>query len=245
MKKALLFLLLGLLGFPAAQADPFSDANQAFAEGRYDAAIQGYQALLDARGWSAPVLYDLGNAEFRAGHPGAALLAYERARLLAPRDPDLAANLAHVRAKGGLPDPRSHAERAASFLSADEWAGLGSLLLVLGCAALGTASALSGTGRRSLAVLGAAALAGTVLAAAALAVLWPGLSRAIVVVPNATVRLSPFDDAQPAFAPPEGASLPVLGRHDAWLLVGDGVHADANRRGWIAGREAVPVLPGK
>ena len=46
---------------------------------------------------SAASLYNVGNAYARAGKPGLAVLNYERARLLTPDDPDLAANLATVR----------------------------------------------------------------------------------------------------------------------------------------------------
>ena len=48
-------------------------------------------------GYSAPALYNLGNAYARTGKPGLAVLNYERARLLDPSDPDLETNLRHVR----------------------------------------------------------------------------------------------------------------------------------------------------
>ena len=47
-------------------------------------------------GYSAAALYNLGNAYARAGKPGLAVLNYERAALLAPDDPDIAANLHFV-----------------------------------------------------------------------------------------------------------------------------------------------------
>ena len=73
------------------------------------AAILGMAALTGA-GWagtvdgpviqsaySAPALYDLGNFYARAGRPAMAVLNYERARILAPTDPDIQANLSQVR----------------------------------------------------------------------------------------------------------------------------------------------------
>ncbi len=47
-------------------------------------------------GYSAAALYNQGNAYARAGKPGLAVLNYERAALLAPDDPDIAANLQYV-----------------------------------------------------------------------------------------------------------------------------------------------------
>ena len=47
--------------------------------------------------YSADGLYNLANSYARAGKPGLAVLNYERAALLAPYDPDIAANLEYVR----------------------------------------------------------------------------------------------------------------------------------------------------
>ena len=46
---------------------------------------------------SAPALFNRGNALVREGKPGPAILAYERAQQLAPRDPAIAVNLQAVR----------------------------------------------------------------------------------------------------------------------------------------------------
>src|SRR5689334_22583951 len=83
----------------------FEAANRAYAQGRYRDAIAGFESLVSTRGYSAPLLYDLGNAYQREGSVGRAVLNYRRAQLLAPRDPDLAANLSLVRAAAGLPAP--------------------------------------------------------------------------------------------------------------------------------------------
>ena len=43
---------------------------------------------------SPALLFNYGNAEFKAGHLGKAIAAYRRAELLAPRDAEIRANLA-------------------------------------------------------------------------------------------------------------------------------------------------------
>jgi hypothetical protein len=48
---------------------------------------------LPASGYSASALYNKANALARTGNVGPAILSYERARLLAPSDPDIADNL--------------------------------------------------------------------------------------------------------------------------------------------------------
>src|ERR1700726_3799579 len=69
-------------------------------------------------GYSAPALYNLANAYARAGKPGLAVLNYERAKLLDPNDPDIDANLRHVRESSGLPtEPVRVLDRLARIFS--------------------------------------------------------------------------------------------------------------------------------
>lgn len=75
----------------------FFQANQAYKEGRYDEAIEGYRRLVEAGNSSGHLFYNLGNAYFRSDQLGRAVLNYERARILLPRDADLKFNLDYAR----------------------------------------------------------------------------------------------------------------------------------------------------
>jgi len=75
----------------------FQEAGRAYREGQYQAAYDGYQRLLRTERANGDLLYNLGNAAFRLNQTGRAILYYERARVLLPRDPDLAFNLGHAR----------------------------------------------------------------------------------------------------------------------------------------------------
>src|SRR5204862_249788 len=67
----------------SAQTDGnFSKANQDYAQGHFKESISGYEALVRAGQWSANLFYDLGNAYFRTGDFGHAILNYERALAL-------------------------------------------------------------------------------------------------------------------------------------------------------------------
>jgi hypothetical protein len=88
---------------PSARADTesaaalFARANAAYETGDYPSAIGEYTRLAET-GVAAPELfYNLGNAYYKEGDLGRAVLWYERARRLAPRDPDLRENLALAR----------------------------------------------------------------------------------------------------------------------------------------------------
>jgi tetratricopeptide (TPR) repeat protein len=76
-----------------AQEEIFEQGNQLYLEGDYAGAVEAYQAVLDAGFESVALHYNLGNAHFKTGELGLSILAWERARSLAPNDPDVLANL--------------------------------------------------------------------------------------------------------------------------------------------------------
>ncbi len=77
--------------------EQFFEANQAYKDHQFQQAIDGYLHLIDNGPENGQVYYNLGNAYFRLGDLGRAILSYERARLLIPRDGDLSFNLSHAR----------------------------------------------------------------------------------------------------------------------------------------------------
>ncbi|MDY6987038.1 MAG: SH3 domain-containing protein [Thermodesulfobacteriota bacterium] len=75
----------------------FFTANQAYKEGRFEEAIDRYGRLLDSGHRNGHLYYNLGNAHFRLNQIGRAILNYERAHLLLPRDADLKFSLGYAR----------------------------------------------------------------------------------------------------------------------------------------------------
>lgn len=92
-------IILGL-GGALAGATPadqlFVQANAAYKEGRYDAAVEDYKKILGLGLESGNLYYNLGNSYFKKGEPGQALLHYERALCFIPGDSDLRSNHAYV-----------------------------------------------------------------------------------------------------------------------------------------------------
>lgn len=84
--------------YKAAEASRDS-ANVAYAKGNYQSAIALYQKVIDNCYANADVYYNLGNAYYRSDNLTQAILAYERARLLAPGDRDIRHNLDIARSK--------------------------------------------------------------------------------------------------------------------------------------------------
>jgi len=77
-------------------------SNQAYQEGRYQEAVNGYLHLIQMGSGNGHVYYNLGNAYFKNNQPGHAILNYEKARLFIPRDADLNFNLSQCRRQIGV-----------------------------------------------------------------------------------------------------------------------------------------------
>ncbi len=83
--------------FAADVASDFNSANKLYAQGKFSDAATAYEKILQTGVQSPALLFNAGNAEFKAGHLGKAIAAYRQASLLSPRDAELRANLAFVR----------------------------------------------------------------------------------------------------------------------------------------------------
>ena len=86
---------------PTTPQTAFFRANTLYTQGQYAEAVEAYEAVLQSGLASGNVYFNLGNAYFKAGQVGRAILSYERARRFLPSDPDLAANLGFARSLTG------------------------------------------------------------------------------------------------------------------------------------------------
>ncbi len=71
----------------------FIEANQAYAEGDYQNAIELYSKILEQGIESGEVYFNLGNAYYKTNNIGRAILYYEKARKFIEGDPALEQNL--------------------------------------------------------------------------------------------------------------------------------------------------------
>ncbi|MCA1784850.1 MAG: BatD family protein, partial [Desulfobacteraceae bacterium] len=92
--------LAGALPEPGHAADTtprFIDAVNKYQAGAFAAAAKSFEAIAESGIRNGHLFYNIGNAWFKAGETGHAILWYERANRLIPRDPDLRFNLAYAR----------------------------------------------------------------------------------------------------------------------------------------------------
>ena len=88
----------------------FYTAGAMYEYGEYDKAIKEYNKIIEKGFESGAIYYNLGNCYFKKGKLGKALLNYEKAKRLIPRDSDLESNYKYARSlvKGGfIKDKRS------------------------------------------------------------------------------------------------------------------------------------------
>jgi tetratricopeptide (TPR) repeat protein len=211
--------------------------NSAYQAGRYDEAAGQYRRVVEAGFESGALYFNLANAELRSGRIGAAILDYERARRLLPRDPDVRANLGYALEQAGVEPPAPPLWRRVAFplaarLATAELAPVVALLWIVFWGTLAVALVVAPTRPMWRRAAWAAGLL-LVFFAANLAVrLWDTeLTRTAVVTAGGetAVRFEPAESGTEHFRAREGDMLVVGGENGGWYRV---ERADG-RRGWI------------
>jgi hypothetical protein len=191
-------------------------------------------------GVSVPALFNEGNADQRAGRIGSAILNYERAQWLAPRDQAIAQNLHAAREKAGVAAATVPAwQRPAHALSFDGLTVLASIsLLLFSLLVFGTRlipTTLRGLARGVSTTLGVTAL----LAASAVAARWPELDRAVVQGNHATAHIAPAASSGSAFELKSGELVTTRRAHGDFVLV----RTLDQRSGWVARSAVERIIP--
>jgi hypothetical protein len=236
IRWAFLFMLIASFGV-RAEPPAIAAAEHAAAGGDYQGAVKNYEQALAQSGFSAPVLFNLGNAWLRLGKPARAILEYERALVLAPRNPAIEANLAAAQQRAGVTEPVvGRWQGAARVFSFDTylWAGLIAIWVL--CVA-GVLLCLTGTARRLARPLILLAAVTLCVSADAAVVCWPDLYRAVVVQGPGTLRLAPAASAASSSTVREGEVVWLQDRFGGFHFV----RTVDGRSGWMSDDEAVAV----
>ena len=216
--------------------------NQAYDQGKFAEAKQGYEKLIDSGSGSANVFYNLGNADFRLGSAGRAILDYERALALNPRHPEAQANLKLLRDQNGAKLlPLSWSSRMANYLTPEIWtivAAVSGWAVIFGLVFLVTSRRDENFGLWMLCLLS------VVVCAVAVVSLWSiakDQTLGVITARQAEARLAPAESAGVAEALPAGSQVRVLSERGEWVyceLPGKG-------RGWIPDGAVERVRPAK
>jgi len=224
-----------------AQADTeFAKANQDFAQGHFKEAISGYEALIGGGQRSANVFYDLGNAYFRTGDFGRAILNYERALALQRHHPEATANLQIARDEAhALEIQPSSLERYLQFASLNQYSIAAATAFWFATFAM---FALIFKRRRSARAIAVSICCLLVLAAALYAIFIlergsKGQALAVVTGKDVQARLATADTANSVLALPAGSEIRILSTRGDWIYAA----LPNNLRGWIPAKNAERV----
>lgn len=212
----------------------FVSANRAFKAGEYEEAIEGYQQLADSGHASGHLYYNLGNAYFRANYLGRAILNYERALLLIPRDADLNFNLRHARdmMKDPVIDSRSFVHQTFFWLNSVTLGELFWTFAVLNAllwGALLTRLFHRGEWNYYLSLILAIFW---LIASISFGLKWYGAAtddRAVILEKEVNILAGPDVNDTVLFKLHEGSIVHLERSEDGWLLVS----LPDKKRGWI------------
>jgi tetratricopeptide (TPR) repeat protein len=218
----------------------FAKANQNYAQGHFKEAISDYETLVHSGQWSANLFYDVGNAYFRAGDFGRAILNYERALALERHHPEAAANLQIARDEArALEMQPSWSERYLQFGSINQYSITAAVAFWIG---LFCVVGLIFARRRSAATIALLILSLLVSVLAILAIYeldYRNNARALAIVTGKDVqaRLATADTANSVLALPPGSEVKILSTRGDWVYAA----LPNNLRGWIPAKSMEQV----
>ena len=235
-----LFVLAAFVASGNAQEDAFAKGNQEYAAGRFREAIELYENAVGGGATNAAVFYNLGNAYYRAGDLGRAILNYERALALESHYPEAEANLRLVRDKArALELKRSALDRIVLQTSATTYSVIAAIAFWIAAFCLATMffsgrpSPLRATMLVTSVLVCAAGVAGVYLSETGSA----GRALAIVTAAGTEARVATADSASTVLALPPGSQVKVLSRRGDWLYA----TLPNDLRGWIPAQNAERV----
>lgn len=258
MKKTFLIyviLLLGVLaGATPTQAQTvdtdtlWERAGTLYTAGDYNGALMVYDSISSAGWTSAKLFYNMGNAYFKSGKIGEAILYYNKAQKLASADDDVAYNLAY--ANSFVKDKievvpefflKEWFSALGDTMSSDSWAVLS--LVALGLTLAFGLVYLLGAKRKVrkagfvVALVGAVVTIATGGFAAAERRDVLDCSEAVVVSSAAAVKSSPDRTSKDIFILHEGTKVKVLDTYGAWneIRIADG------NEGWISSSAIIVI----
>jgi tetratricopeptide (TPR) repeat protein len=236
-----LVILLTAVALTANAADEsaFAKANQAYAEGHFEEAATGYENLIRSGNWNADLFYDLGNARYRLGDFGQAILNFERALALDPRHPEADANLRLARDEGrALELRRDWIERYAGMATVKQYTIAAAIafwfaLFIIAHLFFSRRSA----GRIALIALSVIVCAASIFAIFMIENGARGDALAIVTGKDVEARLATADNAKSVLVLPAGSEIKILSERGDWVYAA----LPNDQRGWIPASSAERV----
>jgi hypothetical protein len=247
--------LLARAATPAAEdaTEAMLTANGLYESGQFGRAAQVYEQLVGQGYVDSALFYNLGNAYYKQGDPGRAIINYRRAQQPAPRDPDIQANLALARAQtvdrveasddGGLFSQLGEAMQSRFTLDELAMAALAVWVLFVFLLILRSTARSGSRWRKGLQyglVAVTVVLVVSVLALGGLLYVGSGESAGVIVAPVVDVTSGPGAQYVTTFSLHNGAEVNLLETRGSWVRL---ALPGGELEGWVP-RSAVEAVTG-
>ncbi|WP_309383015.1 tetratricopeptide repeat protein [Cerasicoccus frondis] len=242
MKKLMriVFFFAAMIAAVVARAESpealFEQANALYQDEQYEPAIEAYQQMLPDH-QSANVHYNLGNAYYQLDDFGPAVLHYEKALALDPRNPDIQANLELTQEAAQLtPDAPTWPQIIGNLAPVNLWAWLAaiSFWVTVALVILAPMYRWKGPLRGGL----------TALSIVLLAVSGMGLfgwhqrgQQGVVLSDEATLSVAPTSTSPAAGSVKAGQLAQIREQHGDYFLVSLG----EDKIGWLSKTAFAPI----
>ena len=205
--------------------------NRLYTNGHYQEAAQLYEQLLAEGVQDSAVYFNLGNAYLQAGQLGRAIISYERARALNPRDTAVVENLTLAQRQNedkldtsAISPLHSLADTSRSWLTLNEAALLTLLLWYLLAALILAVRHTQASPRlhraaRTLALVVAFAFLASGAMLGSRVYVQTATPTAVVVAEEAPVYVAPDLGSRDAFVLHDGTAVTVLETSGAWVQI--------------------------
>jgi tetratricopeptide (TPR) repeat protein len=227
-------------GASAADESVFAKSNQAYSEARFQEAAEGYESLVQSGRWNANLFYDLGNAYYRLGNFGKAILNYERALALDSRHPEADANLRLARDEArALELRKDRIELYASMATVKQYS-IATAIAFWSAVFILTHLLMShrrSAGRIALVALSLVVCALSVFGIVTLENGTHGNALAVVTAKEIEARLATADNAKSILLLPAGSEITILSERGDWIYAA----LPNDQRGWIPAATAERV----
>jgi len=216
----------------------FESGNTSYSKGHYQAAIKDYQSLIQNNQKSGAIYYNLGNAYFKSGKQGMALLQYERAHQYLAHDEDLNANIQFLKEQLNLNKEMiesSWKERVRMYsrnkMTRQTWEIMSYGLYII-CSVLESIFIFNMRLRKRDMVY----ISGVVLCflisisfLRAAYFIEKNMKTGFVITPIITVRYSPSFSGAIAFKLTEGMKVEIIRDHNGWKHI----RLNEKQSGWV------------
>ena len=217
----------------------FAEAAQLYDSGQFIDAAQRYESIKQ-RGYVAKELfYNLGNAHFKQGNIGQAVLNYRRAWLFKPRDPDVAANLHFALQSSNAAAPaESMVSAFLSKLNLAEWIVTTTTFYWL--ALIAAALHIFAQRRRFFrqATLFFSALLIISVSGMFHWYLWKRKPEVVITASTLHALYAPLENSTPHFALPPGSLVHLEETSGPWIKISSG-----QSEGWIPRSSCEQIYP--